>query len=467
MSLTVTAASSLARLRRGSAGAARGSRFGGAPSRAPGRARGSSLRKSLLGAPSHGAAPRGGAGRLLSLLGAVVLGALVLSACSSSSSSSSSSTKAASTKSTGLDAFAASHFTTKLSGICPNPLVVQTNWLPEPDHATLYELIGGGGTLSQYSYQGPLGSTGIQLRILAGGPGDSDLGMPTVLYTGNPVLRVTPDLAMGSIDTALEDSAKFPVVAVDSFQEHDPLVLISDPAKFPNLDSIASLIAAAKAGAHFYVSSLQTIYVPYLISKGVPSSAFIGGYEGDLDKFVTGNGMIINQGYADSEVVNLEHFTPDWDKPVDYSFIYKLGLNDYDEVIELPKGKVASMTKCLTKLVPMLQQASVDYIEHPTVVNELLVRYNSGGYGASYWQTPMGYNVDADKALVADDIVGNSDGGAGPIGALNLTRLEGVVKTLLPIYGSEDITTYKPGVTAKDIATDKFIDPSIKLPAGG
>lgn len=419
--------------------------------------------------PSHRRRPTR-RGTTLGMVAAV--SALLLSACSSGSTSATSSSApsksaAAATKTNSADAFAASHFTTKLSGICPNPLVVQTNWLPEPDHATLYEMIGGGGTLSQYSYEGPLGSTGITLRILAGGPGAANLGMPTTLYTGNPVARVTPDLAMGSTDTAIQESKKFPVVAVDSFQEHDPLVLIYDPTKFHNLNSIASLIAAAKAGAHFYVTSLQTIYVPYLISKGVPASAFIGGYEGDLAKFVTGGGMIINQGYVDSEVVNLEHYTPKWDKPVDDTLIYKLGLNDYDEVIELPKDKLTAMSACLTKLVPMMQHAAVDYTEHPTVVNELLAKYNSGGYGASYWQTPMGYNVAADKALLANDIVGNSDGGTGPIGSLNMTRLEGVVKTLLPIYTQEDVTTYQPGVTASDVATDRFIDPSIKLPAGG
>ncbi len=406
--------------------------------------------------------------RAAGLAAVVVACAMGLAACSSQSNGSAAPSGTAVAKAAGqADAFAASHFTTKLSGICPNPLVVQTNWLPEPDHATLYELIGGGGTLSQYSYEGPLGSTGIKLRILAGGPGDAGLGMPTVLYTGNPVLRVTPDLAMGSIDTAVQESAKFPVVAVDSFQEHDPLVLISDPAKFHNLSSIASLIAAAKAGAHFYVSSLQTIYVPYLISNGVPASAFIGGYEGDLAKFVTGGGMIINQGYVDSEIVNLEHFTTTWDKPVDYTLIYKLGLNDYDEVIELPKAKMTAMSACLTKLVPMLQAASVDYIEHPTVVNQLLARYNSGGYGASYWQTSVGYSTAADQALLSNGIVANSAGGTGPIGALDLTRLQGVIQTLLPIYAQEGLSTYQTGLTAGDVATDRFIDPSVKLPPAG
>jgi len=409
--------------------------------------------------------------RRLGLAGIGAASALALAACSSSSTKPAATPPSASSAGTSSSAsapgaFAASHFTTNLAGICPNPLVVQTNWLPEPDHGALYELIGGGGSLHQYSYSGPLGSTGIKMEILAGGPGDGNLSMPTVLYSGNPVARVTPDLAMGSPDTAMQLSAKFPVVAVVSLQEHDPLSLIYDPTKFHDLNSIPALIAAAKQGAHFYVSSLQTTYVPFLISRGVPQSAFISGYEGDLGKFVAGDGMIINQGYADSEVINLEHFTPNWDKPVAYTLIYKLGLNDYDEAIEVPKPKLASMSACLSKLVPMVQQAEVDYIEHPAEVNNLLNRYNSGGFGASYWQTPLGYSTNADKILIQDDLVGNSDGGNGPVGGFNMDRLAQNISILLPIYAKEGVSTFQSGLVPSDIATNQFIDNQIKMPSG-
>ncbi|HLG92830.1 MAG TPA: hypothetical protein VKY15_07620 [Acidimicrobiales bacterium] len=394
---------------------------------------------------------------LASALGAVCT---ALAGCASNSGSSGGSASAAPA---GAGSFAASHFTTKLAGTCPNPLVVQTNWLPEPDHAPLYELIGGGGTLSQYSYEGPLGSTGIKLRILAGGPGSGNLDGPTVLYAGNPVLGVTPDLAMDSIDVSIQESKKFPTIAVDSFQEHDPLVLIYDPTKFHNLNSISSLIAAAHAGAHFYVSSLQTIYVPFLIDRGVPQSAFIAGYQGDLDKFISGGGMVINQGYVTSEPINLEHFISAWHRPVGYTFIYKLGLNDYDEVIQVPKNKLAAMTPCLSKLVPMLQQAAVDYIKNPKEVNDLIARYNSSGYGAPYWKTPPLYCQLAVKAMIGNDIVANSAGGSGPIGALDMARVSQVINILLPLYARLG-SNYQPGLVASDIATDKFIDPSIKLP---
>lgn len=342
-------------------------------------------------------------------------------------------------------------------------LTVQTNWLPEPDHGALYELIGPGGRYSQYSYEGPLGSTGVRLDILSGGPGDSYLPTAATLYAGNPVKRVTPQLTMGSSESTIEYSKKFPTVGVVSLQEHDPLVLIYDPAKWHELDTISALAAAAHKGAKFYVSSLSDSYVQFLVERGVPESSFIGGYSGDLDKFATGAGMIIQQGYVDSEVYMLEHQTRAWDKPVKYVFFYKLGLNDYDEIIQVKKSSLAPMTPCLRKLVPMIQQAEVDYFEHPAGVDSVLEKFNPR-YGAAYWVTDAAYNKYSVSVQRSQDIVGNTDGGKGPVGAFNLVRMEGVVHILVPIYKKQKDTTYYPGVSASQILTNEFIDPHIKFP---
>ena len=360
--------------------------------------------------------------------------------------------------------YAAGQFTTKLSGYCPDPLVVQTNWLPEADHAALYELIGAGGTMKQYSYEGPIGSTGIRLDILSGGPGDAYLPTAATLYTANPVSRVTPQLSLDSIETTVQLSKKFPTVGVVNLENHDPQVLIYNPARWRNLGSVALLAAAGKKGAHFYVSGLTYTYVQYLIKKGVPAGSFIGGYSGDLEKFVTGNGMIVNQGYADSEPYLLAHDTPAWGaKPVKEVFIYKLGLNNYPEAIQVAAGKLKAMSACLSRFVPLVQKAEVDYFANPSVVNKVLAKFNPK-YSASYWTTPVAESEWADKVMTADQIVGNSDGGKGPLGAFDMARLGGVVGELLPIFQKESPGTYLPGATAAEIATNEFIDRSVRLP---
>ena len=56
-------------------------------------------------------------------------------------------------------------------GCAPTTVVFQTNWWPQPDHALAYQLIGPDGEVdtSTNSYSGPLGSTGVDLEIRAGG----------------------------------------------------------------------------------------------------------------------------------------------------------------------------------------------------------------------------------------------------------------------------------------------------------
>lgn len=359
--------------------------------------------------------------------------------------------------------FAARNFTTNLRNVCPRTLTIQTNWLPEPDHGALYELIGGGGVMHQYVYEGPLGSTGIHLRILTGGPGNAYSPIPATLYAGNSVMHTVPQLGMGSADTAIQLSNKFPVTGVMALAEHDPLALIYDPSQFHNLNSIASLIAAAKDGVHFYVQSLQTGYVQYLISRGIPVSSIIGGFKGNLGEFTTSSKNIILGGFVDGAALRLAHYTPSWNKPVGSVLLYKLGFNDYDEVIEVANSKLGAMQGCLKGLVPLIQHAAVDYMLHPATVDNVLAKFNSSGYGAAFWSTPAEFNHQSVNIMRANDIVGNSGGGKGPIGAFDMTRLRANIGILLPIYQNQGLSSYVTSLQASQVATNKFIDPRIRL----
>lgn len=362
--------------------------------------------------------------------------------------------------------FAAKHFTTKLKGVCPNPLIVQTNWLAEADHAALYELIGAGGTMSQYSYEGPLGSTGIKLQIISGGPGDSFLPTAATLYSGNPVLRVTPDLTMDSSENLIQLSKKFPTVGVVNLEDHDPQMLMYNANKFPKLKTIKQFIAAAKKGAKFYVSGLNYSYVQYLIRQGIPASSFIGGYSGDLGRFVSGGGMVINQGYGDSEPYLLTHDTPAYKAApfkIKYTYIHQLGLDDYPSTIQVAKPKLKTMTPCLKRVVPLIQHAIVDYAKHPATVNKVLATFNPT-YTASYWNTPVAESHYADTIMKKNKLVENSNNGKGPIGAFQFKRISQNIQALLPIYAVQSPGTYNPKAKAGEVVTNKFIDPHIRLP---
>ncbi|MBV9582057.1 MAG: hypothetical protein JO057_26035, partial [Chloroflexi bacterium] len=77
-----------------------------------------------------------------------------------------------------------------LKGVCPDNVVVQTNWWPEPDHGFLYQLIGPNGTIDtdKNTYSGPLGNTGVNLEVRAGGPAIGFQQVTAQMYTDDSIL---------------------------------------------------------------------------------------------------------------------------------------------------------------------------------------------------------------------------------------------------------------------------------------
>ncbi len=416
--------------------------------------------------------------RRLLMLSTITLLVGVLAACSSSSKSSTTTTAAPATTAAGSattaagsattaasssapGAFAKAHYTTSLSGICPNPFIVQADWLPEADHGFLYQMIGGGGTESQYTYEGPLGSTGINLEILSGGPGlGNGVSQPSSLYVGNLVKRVTPTAAFVSLDDVIQYSKQFPTTQVFAEYAKSPQVIMFDPSKY-HITDLAGLKAAIQGGAKVYVQSDTFSFVRWLIGQGIPSSAFIGGYQGDLAKFVGSGGSLLNQGYATNEIYTLEHLTQAWDKPVGYAYIADMGFPFYQSSITVPTNKLASLTPCLQKLVPIMQHAVADYVHNPTEVDTLLADYNAKGLGAAFWHTPVALNDAAAQIMLRDHLVADTPGVG--LGGFDTANVQKVVSELVPIFQKDGVATMNPSVSASDVATNQFIDPSITL----
>ena len=389
---------------------------------------------------------------------------LAVAACSSGSrgATSSTSSPAATGSGSAPGTFAKAHYTTSLAGVCPNPIAVQADWLPEADHGFLYQLIGGGGRMSQYTYEGPLGSTGVDLEIVSGGPGlGTGVSQPSSLYAGNLVKQVTPTLAFVSSDDSIQYSQQYPTTAVFAPYQKSPQVLIYDPAKF-HIASIADLKAATAGGAKIYVLSTTFTFVRWIEAQGVPASAFIGGYQGDLDKFVGGGGSVLNQGFSTSEVYTLEHLTPNWDKPVGYLYIADAGLPYYQSPVAVATNRLTALKPCLQKLVPMMQHALVDYVSAPGEINTMLADFNNKGFGAPFWHTPLDLSAAAARLMVTDHLVANT-AGTSSVGGFNMSQVSSVVQDLLKVDMTAGITSLNPKVTAGDIATNEFIDTSVGL----
>jgi hypothetical protein len=56
-----------------------------------------------------------------------------------------------------------------------------------------------------------------------------------------------------------------------------------------------------------------------------------------------------------------------------------------------------------------------------------------------------------------------SNGPDGTLGNFDLSRVQQLIDTLLPMFDEQKLTSVREGVKAEDIVTNEFIDPSIGL----
>jgi hypothetical protein len=352
-----------------------------------------------------------------------------------------------------------SPYTTDLSDVCPDPFVVQKDWLAEVEHAAFYQLIGPGGEMSENQYRGPLGETGIELQIIDGGPGlGQGQNAIQTLTAGNLRFNVTADMAFVSSDDLAIYSAEYPAVGVVAPLDRSPQMLFWDPERYQDgFENVDQLIALDNTdGARIYVRSIDDSFGRYLVEQGVPAELFVEGYQGDGENFVANDGAWLNQGYSSNEVWDFENGR-EWERPVDYVYVSELGYDFYPSVPSVAADRLEELGPCLERLVPLIQQAQVDYIQDPAMVNQLLTDYNDGDYGAGFWKTPLELNEAGAQIMAEDDLVGN--GNNATLGDFEMERVQTTIDNIVDSLDDRA----NPEVAPEDIVTNAFIDESIGI----
>ncbi|PZE22924.1 MULTISPECIES: ABC transporter substrate-binding protein [unclassified Curtobacterium] len=375
--------------------------------------------------------------------------ALALTGCSTSTSDSAgAATTSSAAKGPAVD----------LSGVCPSTVVVQTDWNPEADHGHLYQMLGANPKIdaSGKSVTGDLmangKSTGVQLEIRAGGPAIGYSTVSSQMYQDKSIT-----LGYVSTDEAVEFSGNLPTTAVFAENDESPMVLMWDPATYKSVDSIKSLGKAlkAKGGVVRYFSGAA--YMTYLAQAGyLPTSVQDGSYDGTPSKFVTAGGKDAQQGFATAEPYIYQHEVAAWGKKLDSSLVSSTGWNPYPETMSVRSGDLAKLTPCLKKLVPVMQQADVDYFKNPTPTNDLidtLVQdYNNGW---TYDAKVGAFAVQQMKKLKVA-----TDGSNGYVGDMDASRLNSFITKAAPIFEKSG-GHVQSGLTADDLYTNQFIDKKI------
>lgn len=344
-----------------------------------------------------------------------------------------------------------------LAAGCPADIKIATDWFPEAEHGHLYQLVGPGYTFetaSEYSVTGPLyyegAPTNVNVTIVSGGSARPDFLQP------DGMLYAEPDILLGYVgnDEAVVHSTSFPTIGIFAPLEKDPQMIMWDPATYPDVTGIADL-GAEGVSVNVFPGGY---YIDYFIHEGTLSADQIDAtYDGSPNKFVTSGGTIAQQGFASAEPYIYENEVPSWGKPVAYELINDAGYPKYAAVVSTKPENIETYGDCFAALVPILQQAEVDYYADPTATNELILEAVTE-YNTFWVYTPEVAEFSV-KTQLEEGLVGN--GPDGIVGNVDVDRVQALIDAATAIYADDTEKNIRTDLTPADLFTDQFIDPSI------
>ena len=395
--------------------------------------------------------------RRTSLLAFPVAAALVLAACGGDDDDSSDTTTAATdTTAAATDTTAAGGAGVSLAGDCPETVVIQTDWNPEAEHGFLYQMV------SPDDYEVDTAAVAVRGSLI--GPGGEDTGVDIEVRSGGPAigfqtvtsqLYAEEDILLGYVytDEAIQNSADFPTVAIESGFEKNPQMIMWDPATYPDVETIADLGKSGAVVRYFGGAA----YMEYFTAEGILSADQVdGSYDGTPANFIADGGEAAQQGFGSAEPYTYENEVEGWMKPVKYAYINDAGWENYAESIATKPENITTYADCFTKLVPIIQQASIDYLADPSqadpIILDAVTKFDNGWV---YTQAIADYGV---KTMKADGLVAN--GPDDTVGNFDLDRVSTLIEKAIPIY-TDLGNPPKDGLTAEDIVTNQFVDPSI------
>lgn len=342
-----------------------------------------------------------------------------------------------------------------LSGVCPEDVTVQLQWQPQSDMGALFEMLGPGYTVDtdNRSVTGPLVArgkdTGVDLTLRAGGPAIGFQSVTSQLYVDDSI-----HLGVVHGDQLVAAAGNQPVTGVTPLLKYSPAILMWDPASHPDWTSVADI---GKSDATVVVSKEQ-IFPQWLVAKGLlQQSQLDTTYDGAPSRFV-GDPTIAQQGFANSEPYSYEHDTPAWNKPVNYQLVKDAGFDIYASNVVVRSDRVDSLSGCLDALVPIVQQASADYVTSPEHANETIVDVIS--QDVAYTPYTSGEAAASAELLASEGLIANEADGS--VGTYDPARNRHTVEELVPILNAGG-AGLPADLSADQLFTNRFTDATIGI----
>jgi hypothetical protein len=340
-----------------------------------------------------------------------------------------------------------------LASVCPDPIVIQTDWFPESEHGALYELIGEGYEVDvdQRVVRGPLVAggedTGIQIEVRTGGPAIGGQTVAAVTYADDSIT-----LAYANTESQVLQWDDTPLLSVVAPLEINPQIIYWDPETYPDVETLADL-------------GEQDITIN-VFGGGVFSEVFVGNgtwsqdqvdpsYDGSPARFIAEDGAIAQQGFASAEPYTYEHVFEEWMKPVAYQTLHDAGFQVYSQSLAARAADLEELRPCLEQFVPIVQQAAIDFVNAPDLANAVII--DAVDQYDDFWVYDQGLADYSVQTQVDLGIVGN--GPDDTLGNMDETRVQTVIDQMRDDAGLD----VPDGLAAADLFTNEFIDPDIGL----
>lgn len=362
--------------------------------------------------------------------------ALALAACSSDDSGSTNGT---------------SETTGSLTGLCPETIVIQTDWFPESEHGALYEMVGDDYSVDAEKkiVTGSLidsngADTGVDIEVRTGGPA---IGYSQV----SSIMASDDSITLGYINT--DEAAlvydTIPTISVVAPLEINPQIIMWDPETYPDVTSIADL---GEAGITLNVFGGGR-FLQVFIAEGVVTKEQVDeSYDGSPARFIAEDGKIAQQGFASTEPYQYKNDFSDWGKDVAYQLIHDAGFEIYSQPLAIRAGDKEALAPCLKAFVPIVQQAAIDFMQDGDRAVGIII--DAVATFEDFWLYGEGvaqYSIDTMNDL---GLVGN--GPDATLGNFDFLRIDKVLDKMR--NADLDVPS---DLTAEDLYTNEFIDPSI------
>ena len=341
-----------------------------------------------------------------------------------------------------------------LAGVCPETIVLQTDWYPETEYGVYYHLLGPNPQIDTKNkvVSGPLldggKDTGVRIEVRSGGPATGFKLVSEQMYTDESIT-----LGQVNTDEAIRFAAQQPTLAVVAPMEISPFMIMWDPGTYPEFNIIADIGLNTAATVRYFKGDT---YMEYLVGSGIlRRNQLDDQYDGSSQKFYDAKGAIAQAGFATSESYLYSH-DPKWGRPLRYALVNDTGYPFYPQALSIRAADKEKLAPCLKKLVPIVQRAQVDFLQNPAKTNQFVIdlvrRYNDPA-----WSYSPGLAKSAIDKMRSDFV---NNGADRTLGNFEVGRIQRLIDIVTPILAGQR-QPIKEGLTPTDLYTNEFIEPSI------